>query len=192
MSDTTTTALDRQVGGNPFPAAGTYVIDQSHSTVQAVARHLMVSKVRGGFNSFSGTIVVAEEPAASSVEVSIDAASIDTRDEQRDGHLRSPDFLDVETHPQLTFTSTQVDPSGRVTGDLTIRGITRPVTLDVEYLGTFKNPFGQTVAAFTGTTKIDRTEWEMTWNAPLEAGGVLVGKELTIELEVQAALQETE
>lgn len=188
MTDTAT--LDRQVAGQPFPAVGTYTIDASHSTVQAIARHLMVSKVRGDFTEFSGTVTVGEEPTGSGVQVTIDAASIDTRDDKRDGHLRSPDFLDVENHPELTFRSTSVDPGWKVTGDLTIRGTTVPVVLDVEYLGTFKSPMGPTVAAWTATTKINREDWGITWNAPMEAGGVLVAKELTIELEIQATKDE--
>lgn len=189
MTDTATT-LDRQVQGQPFPAVGTYDVDLSHSTIQAVAKHLMVSKVRGSFSRFSGTVTVAEDPADSAVQITIEADSIDTRDEKRDGHLRSPDFLDVETYPSLTFTSTRVQGSWTVVGDLTIRDTTKEVALDVEYLGTFKNPFGQTIAAFSATTTINREEFGMTWNAPLEAGGVLVGKDLKIEIEIQAALQE--
>ncbi len=190
MSDTATQSLDRTVDGQPFPAAGTYVIDPSHSTVEAVARHLVVSKVRGRFGSFSGTITVGETPADSAVEVSIEAASIDTNDEKRDEHLRSGDFLDAEAHPHLTFTSTAVDRGWSVTGELTIRGESRPVVLDVDYLGTFANPWGQKVAAFSAKTTLNREEFGITWNAPLEAGGVLVGKELKIELEIQAQLQE--
>lgn len=190
VSGCMSTALDRTVDGQPFPAAGTYSIDPAHSTVQAVARHLMVSKVRGGFSAFEGTITVGEEIADSGVQVTIQAGSIETRDEKRDGHLKSPDFLDVESFPELTFRSTGVEKGFSVAGDLTIRGVTRPVELATDYLGTFKNPWGQTVAAFSASTTINREDFGMTWNAPLEAGGVLVGKDLTIELEIQAALQE--
>jgi polyisoprenoid-binding protein YceI len=189
MSDTLST-LDRQVAGQPFPATGTYAVDPSHSTVQAVAKHLMVSKVRGSFATFSGTVVVGDEPAGSRVDITIDAASIDTRDPKRDEHLRSADFLDVERFGALTFRSTRVEPGWTVVGDLTIRDTTREVVLDVEYLGTFKNPWGQTVAAFSATTTINREAFGMTWNAPLEAGGVLVSKDLKVEIELQAALQE--
>jgi polyisoprenoid-binding protein YceI len=190
MSDTATTStLDRQVNGQPFPQAGTYDIDVAHSTVQGVARHLMVSKVRVGFTDFSGTITVGEQPQDSGAQVTIKAASVDSRDEKRDGHIRSADFLDVENFPEITFRSTGVQPGWKVTGDLTIRGTTRPVVLDTEYLGTFKNPYGQTIAAFSATTQINREEFGVTWNAPLEAGGVLVAKDVTIELEIQAALQ---
>lgn len=190
MSTTSAPALDRTVEGQPFPAAGTYTIDASHSTVEAIARHLMVSKVRGRFGTFSGTITVGETPAESGVQVTIDASSIDSGDAKRDEHLRSPDFLDVDSHPELTFRGTRVDKGWAVTGDLTIRGTTREVTLDTDYLGTFKNPWGHTVAAFSAKTTINREEFGIVWNAPLEAGGVLVAKDLKIELEIQAVLQE--
>ena len=190
MSTTTPDALDRTVAGQPFPAAGVYTIDGSHSSVEAVARHLVVTKVRGHFNEFEGTITVGETPEDSAVQVTIKADSIETKDRKRDEHLRSPDFLDVENFPELTFRSTSVDKGWVVTGDLTIRGVTREVTLDTDYMGTFKNPWGQTVAAFSAKTTLDREDFDMTWNAPLEAGGVLVSKELKIELEIQAPLQE--
>ena len=156
--DTTTAASDRAVAGSTVPAPGNYQIDPSHSSVEAVARHLMVSKVRGRFGVFSGTIVVADDVAQSRVEVEIDATSVDTRDAQRDGHLRSGDFLDVERFPTLTFVSTQVDRDGddwKVRGDLTIRDVTNAVTLDVEYLGQLSDPWGNTRAAFSATTQLD-------------------------------------
>lgn len=190
MSTIANESLDSSYNGQPFPATGVYDIDGAHSTVEAVARHLMVSKVRGRFSDFEGTITVGETPAESGVHVSIKAASIDTREQQRDNHLRSPDFLDVDNHPELTFRSTGVEEGWKVHGELTIRGTTRPVTLDTEYLGTFKSPMGPTVAAFSATTTLNREDFGMTWNAPMEAGGVLVGKDLKIELEIQAALQE--
>lgn len=188
----TQTLTPREVAGQPFPATGTYAIDANHSTVEAVARHLVVSKVRGSFGSFGGTVTVAERPEDSRVDVQIDAASIDTRSPDRDGHLRSPDFLDAEQHPTLTFASTAVRPAGDgwiVSGDLTIRGVTRPVDLRTTYLGTHDSPFGQTVAAWSAQTEITREEWGITWNAALESGGVLLGPKLKIELEIQAALQ---
>ena len=193
MSTSTTTAdLSREVAGQPFPAPGTYVIDPVHSTVGAVARHLVVSKVRGTFSDFSGAVVVGDGPADSQVSVQIQAASVDTRSPDRDTHLRSPDFLDVEQHPTLAFVSTGVTREGgtwQVRGDLTIRGRTVPVVLDTAYHGTFVNPWGAQVAAFSASTSINREDFGMVWNAPLEAGGVLVGKRLEIELEVQAQLQ---
>lgn len=190
MSTVTNQSLDTTYNGQPFPAAGVYEIDGAHSSVEAVARHLMVAKVRGRFSDLAGTITVGQTPEESGVEVSIKAESIDTREAQRDNHLRSPDFLDVENHPELTFRSTGVDEGWKVHGELTIRGTTRPVTLDTQYLGTFKSPMGPTVAAFSASTTINREEFGMTWNAPMETGGMLVGKDLKIELEIQAALQD--
>ncbi len=190
--NTTSTAPDPTVAGASVPTTGSYQIDPSHSSVEAVARHLMVSKVRGHFGAFSGTIVVADDVAQSRIEVEIGAASIDTRDAQRDGHLRSGDFLDVERFPTLEFVSTKVERHGgdwKVSGDLTIRDITQPLTLDVSYLGQLSDPWGDTRAAFSATTQLDRESFGMTWNQALEAGGVLVGKTLTVELEIEAVLQ---
>jgi polyisoprenoid-binding protein YceI len=187
---TVQTASTRLVDTKPVPQAGTYVIDTAHSTVEAVARHLMVTKVRGRFTEFSGQITVAEDVTASTVEVDIDAASITTASADRDAHLRSPDFLDVETYPTLRFRSTGVTPAGdgwRLAGDLTIRGVTRPVVLDMAFLGSSVDPWGSSKVSFSATTEIDREDFGMTWNQGLEAGGVLVGKSLKIEIEIQAA-----
>jgi polyisoprenoid-binding protein YceI len=189
----TTSTATRTVAGRAFPATGTYAIDPSHSSVEAVARHLVVSKVRGRFGAFSGTITVGEGLEDSRVDVEIDAASIDTRSADRDQHLRSPDFLDVEQHPSLSFRSTRSEagPGGTwlVHGDLTIRGVSRPVVLETVYEGTLQNPWGAQVAVFSAKTEIDREQWGITWNAALETGGVLVGARLKIELEIQAQLQ---
>lgn len=182
----------RTIDGQTVPAAGTWVIDPSHSTISAIARHLVVSKVRGSFGEFSGTITVGDNAADSSVSLTIEAASISTGDEDRDGHLRSADFLAVEDHPQLTFASTAVSPNGEnwtLTGDLTMRGVSHPVSIDFEFLGVFADPWGNNKAVFSGSTRIEREEWGVNWNAPLEAGGLLVSKHLDIELEIQAALQ---
>ena len=172
------------------PAAGVYEIDKSHSMVEFVSRHLMVTKVRGRFSEFSGTITIGETPEESSVEVTIDAASIDSRDEKRDGHLRSPDFLDVENHPTIEFRSTDVevidDERLRVTGDLTIRGVTRPVTLDATFDGEFADPWGNQRVGFSASTEIDREDWGLTWNVALETGGVLVARKARLELTVSA------
>ena len=175
-----------------LPAAGTWTVDASHSSLEAVAKHLVVSKVRGRFSRFEGTIVVAEALEDSTVDVTIDAASIDTNDEQRDGHLRGEDFLDVEKHPTLTFRSSSVKEAGDhyvVPGELTIRGVSRPVELEVDYLGLVKDPWGNDKAGFSATTTIDREEFGITWNAALETGGVLVGKNLKIEIDLQLAQQ---
>ena len=173
-----------------LPQPGTWQIDAAHSSVSAVARHLMVAKVRGHFSNFSGTVTIGATPEQSSVVATIDAASIDTADERRDEHLRSPDFLDVAKYPTLEFRSTKVTQTGetslRVDGRLKIRGVERPVTLDVAYLGLAADPFGNTKAVFSAETEIDREDWGMTWNAALETGGVLVGRRLKIELDIQA------
>lgn len=173
-----------------LPQTGTWTIDPAHTVVGFTAKHLMVSKVRGSFKSFSGTITVAEPIEESSIEVSIDAASIDTGTADRDNHIRSADFLDIENHRELTFKSTAVREVGsqfEVDGELTIIGVAKPVTLAVEFDGTATDPWGNTKAAFSATTTINREEWGLSWNAPLETGGVLVSKEIGIQIEVQAA-----
>lgn len=172
------------------PEVGTWAVDTTHTVVGFTARHLMAAKVRGAFHAFSGNIEIGEAPEHSSVEVSIDAASITTGVDDRDAHLRSPDFLDVENFPTMTFRSTAVRRSGDdyiVDGSLTIRDITKPVTLDLEYHGVATDPWGNAKALFSAEATIEREEWGLTWNAPLEAGGWLVGKDVTIELEIQAA-----
>ena len=173
------------------PEAGTWAIDPAHTRLGFVARHLMVSKVRGSFASFTGTIDVAEDLTQSKVDVTIDTASVTTGAEDRDNHLRSDDFFDAENFPTLKFESTEIKELGdgkyEVIGDLTIKDVTKPVTLDTTYLGIISDPWGNGKALLEASTKIDREEWGLTWNAPLETGGVLVSKEVTIELEVQAA-----
>jgi polyisoprenoid-binding protein YceI len=189
MSQTTSPA--RQVDGRTVPAAGTWSVDTAHSSVEFVARHLVVTKVRGRFADWSAELVIGERPEDSRVDVTIRAASVDTGDAGRNGHLVSPDFLDVERFPALTFTTTSVAPGAGdrwdVLGDLTIHGVTRPVTLAVEFAGAATDPWGTTKAAFSASTEIDREEFGLTWNQALETGGVLVGKQVRIEIEVQAA-----
>lgn len=172
----------------------TWQIDASHSTVQFSVRHMMISRVRGRFESFSGTVEFDEqEPTNSAVTVQIDAASINTQDAKRDGHLTSPDFLDVAQFPHLTFTSKRVekidDSHGRIIGDLTIHGVTNEAVLEVEYAGQAKSPWGTTSAGFSAETKINRKDWGLTWNVPLETGGVLVGEEVTIAIELEIVKQ---
>lgn len=171
------------------PAAGTWSIDASHSSVEAVARHLMVTKVRARLAIAEGTVVVADDIADSTVTVEIDAASIDTNDAKRDGHLKSGDFLDVENHPTIRFVSeggVTVDGSDwKVPGQLTVRGVTQPVVLDVTYHGLHKDPWGGTRAAFSASTEIDREAFDVTWNQTLESGGVLVSKNVKIEIDLQ-------
>jgi polyisoprenoid-binding protein YceI len=170
---------------------GTYSIDPSHSRVGFVARHAMVTKVRGGFNDFAGTFTIdADDPAASSADGTIEAASIDTRNADRDAHLKSNDFFAMDDHPQLRFVSTgvgQVSETGyRVTGDLTLRGVTKPVTIDLEYTGAAVDPWGNTRVGFEGSTQVNRKDWGLNWNAALDAGGVLVSDKVTLEFETSA------
>ncbi|MBA3945330.1 MAG: YceI family protein [Herpetosiphonaceae bacterium] len=167
-----------------------WTIDAAHSAVDFSVRHMMISTVRGSFAKFSGTVNIDEaDPTRSSVDVQIDAASIDTRDAQRDGHLRGPDFFDVEKYPTLTFKSKRVERHGeshaKITGDLTIRDVTREVVLDTEYNGQAKSPWGTTSAGFEAQTKINRKDWGLTHNAVLETGGVLVGDEIKIAIQVE-------
>lgn len=187
MSDTAV----RTVNGVEYPAPGTYGIDTSHSALEFNVRHMMVGKTRGRFTAWSGAITVADDLSLSSAQLEVDIASIDTRDEGRDAHLRSADFFDAEVHPKMTFTSTKVERDGddwKVTGDLTIKGITQPVVLDVSYGGVIdKDPFGFTRASFEGSTEIDREAFGLTWNVAMEKGGVLVGKKVKIEFEIEAA-----
>ena len=170
---------------------GTYTIDPSHTRIGFSARHAMVTKVRGAFNEFSGTARVdGADPGLSSVEVKIATASIDTRNEQRDGHLRTGDFLEVEKYPEITFASTAVeqvsDDVFRVTGDLTIKGVTKSVSVDFELQGAAKDPFGNERIGFEGSTSINRSDFGVTFNAALETGGVLVSEKINLEFEVSA------
>ena len=170
---------------------GTWDLDPSHSRLGFAARHAMVATVRGGFNVFSGVIVLDHaNPEKTTAEVEIDAASISTGNDQRDGHLRSADFLDVEQFPTLTFRSTsaeQVDQDTyRMVGDLTIKGQSRPVTLELDFQGSSLDPFGNTRAGFEGRTTINRKDWGLSWNVAIEGGGILVGEKVKIELDVSA------
>jgi len=190
MSDTTIATAVREVDGRQIPEAGEYELDKAHTSVEFVARHLMISKVRGRFNDFSGVITVADKPEDSSVAVTIDVPSVATGDAQRDGHLLSPDFFDAETYPVITFRSTQVEETKggdwKVTGDLTVRDVTKPVVLDVEFEGSHPTPWGTTPVGFSASTELDREDFGLTWNQALETGGVLVGKKIKIELSVEA------
>jgi polyisoprenoid-binding protein YceI len=165
-------------------------LDMSHSEITFAVKHMMISTVRGKFNTFSGTIDFNEQdPALSTVDVSVDLASVDTRDEKRDGHLKSPDFFDVGNHPTMSFKSTSVqkisDNQAKVTGDLTIRGVTKPLTLDITYNGQAKSPWGMTSAGFSATGKLNRKAFGLEWNVALETGGVLVGEEVSIAIEAE-------
>jgi polyisoprenoid-binding protein YceI len=172
-----------------IPEAGAWAIDPAHTAVSVSARHLVVAKVRGSFRTVSGTITIGSRPETSSVEATVDAASIDTGVEDRDNHLRSPVFLDVANYETLTFRSTAVRPAGdgyEVDGELTIRGLARPITLTMSYLGLATDPWGNEKALFTAETTLNREDWGLTWNQALETGGWLVDKSIGLELEVQA------
>jgi polyisoprenoid-binding protein YceI len=190
MEQTKEATFTRTINGVDAPAPGDWVFDKPHTNLMFVARYAMLTKVRGHFSDFEGTIHVAEKPADSSVELSIDASSITTDNDTRDNHLRSGDFLDLENHPTITFKSTKVELIGadrlRVTGGLTVRGVTREVVLDAEYVGVGKDAYGRTRVAFSARTEIDRDDFGVSWNMALETGGLLVGKRVLIELEVQA------
>ncbi|HET7477066.1 MAG TPA: YceI family protein [Dermatophilaceae bacterium] len=171
--------------------AGTYTIDPTHTRIGFVARHAMVTKVRGAFNEFEGTVVVdGDDLAKSTVALTIQAASIDTRNEQRDGHLRSNDFLALEQFPLVTFVSTGVRQTGptslELTGDLTVRGVTNSVVVPFEFEGAAVDPFGNLRAGFEGSVAINRSDYGVTWNAALETGGVLVSDKVVLEFEVSA------
>ncbi|MBK5222207.1 MAG: YceI family protein [Acidimicrobiia bacterium] len=175
----------------PATLSGDYTLDPSHSRIGFTARHAMVTKVRGSFKEVEGSGVLdAENPANSTAQLTIQAASIDSGNADRDGHLRSNDFFDMETYPTITFTSTAVEPVGddnfRVTGDLTIKDVTKPVDVELEFTGTAVDPFGNTRIGFEGTTTINRKDWGVNWNAALEAGGVLVSEKVTLEFDLSA------
>ncbi len=170
----------------------TWNIDASHTSLDFAVKHMAISTVRGHFKALSGTVTTNDSGALESIEATIDASTIDTKDAQRDGHLKSPDFFDVASHPNITFKSTSVQAKGgneySVTGDLSMHGITKPVTLAVETATPIKDPWGMTRTAASGTAKISRKEWDLTWNQVLELGALLVGDEIKITLEVEAVI----
>jgi len=175
----------------PPSLTGTYTLDAAHTRIGFSARHAMVTKVRGAFNEFEGKgYIDAEKPGNSHIELTIKAASIDTRNADRDAHLRSNDFLAMEEHPEITFRSTEIDKVDdshfKVTGDLSIRGVTKPVTIDLEYNGSAVDPWGNLRLGFEGGTTINRRDWGVTWNAALEAGGVMVSDKVNLEFEIEA------
>lgn len=184
--------MTAQTTTRPDIETGTWTLDKAHTKIGFVAKHLMVSKVRGHFENFDAKVDVANDLSDSRIEVSLDAASITTGANDRDEHLRSADFLDAENHPNLTFVSTDISRDGdiwKVTGDLTIRGETRPVTLDAVYEGAATDPWGNEHIGFSASTTMTRADWGLTWNAPLEGGGWLVSKDVTIEIEGQLVQQ---
>ena len=178
-----TTAIDTQL-----PAAGTWTIDPGHAEVAFVGRHFMLTKIRGRFTGVSGAVTVADDPARSSVDVTIDMSSVSSGDNARDDHLRSADFFDVTAHPTATYRSTSVEwdgTRGTVIGELTIKGVSRPVVLAVEYVGYATDPWGGERAVFSASAVINREDWGLTWNMVLDSGGLLVSKEIHLEIEVE-------
>jgi polyisoprenoid-binding protein YceI len=176
----------------PGYVAGTWSIDPVHTDVSFTVRHMMVSKVRGKFHGVAGTIVLADDPLASKVEADIDLATIDTGNEQRDEHIRSADFFEVATHPTLAFRSTGVQAKGDdfvVIGDLSLHGVTKPVELALEVNGFTKDPYGGTRAGFTATTQINRKDFGITIDMPMDGGGAVVGDKIQVQLEIEAVLQ---
>lgn len=179
----------------PGYLAGTWSIDPAHSDVSFSVRHMMVSKVKGRFGSFSGTIVTAEDPTLSSVTAEIDLTSIDTNNAQRDDHIRSRDFFEVDRHPTMTFASTSVRADGEdflLTGALTLKGITKPVTLKLELNGIGPDPYGGTRAGFSASTEISRKEFGVDIDMPMDGGGVVIGDRISIALEIEAVLNAAE
>ena len=168
---------------------GTWAIDHSHSTVGFVARHLMVAKVRGRFEQFDGSITVAADPLQSSVEATVQIASVQTNDDGRNGHLLSPDFFDAEQFPTMSLRSTGISAAGSdyvLHTDLTIKGVTKSVDFALEFEGVVTDPWGNTKAGFSAEAEVNRKDWGLEWNVALEAGGVLVGEKVKILLEIEA------
>ena len=184
--------VTRLADGAELPAAGRWRIDPGHTELAFVGRHFMLTKVRGRFTGLSGVIQVAEDPGDTTVEVTIDMTSVESGSQARDEHLRSADFFDVAQHPQGSFSGHAADwqgPRGLLTGQLTLREVTRPVTLQAEYLGYAADPWGGHRAVFTAAGTIDRDEWGLTWNLPLDGGGLVVSNQIRIEIELEAVLQ---
>jgi polyisoprenoid-binding protein YceI len=191
MTDTKSAAPTRLVAGTKLPAPGRWQIDPGHTEAAFIGRHFMLTKVRGRFTGVTGTITVADEPGESTVEVTIDMASVESGNQARDEHLRSPDFFDAARHPTATFSGHAArwqDAQGLLTGELTIRGVTRPVTLAAEYLGHVADPWGGQRAIFTAEGTLNREDWGLTWNMPIDGGGLLVSRDIRIEIEAEAVL----
>ncbi|MDQ1605398.1 MAG: hypothetical protein QOE01_3243 [Actinomycetota bacterium] len=189
----TQTAGVRVVDGVELPTAGTFVLDPAHTTIGFLARHLMVTKVRGHFEEYTGSVTIAENPLESTAEATIATKSITTGNADRDTHLRSGDFLEIEKYPEIKFAISKVTGQDGATfhalGELTIKGVTREVPLEVELEGLAKDPWGNEKIALTATGEIDREDFGMTWNVALETGGVLVSKKIRLEIEAQANRQ---
>jgi polyisoprenoid-binding protein YceI len=192
MADTATTPFTRLVDGVEVPAAGRWLIDPGHAEVGFVGRHLVLTRVRGRFRGVQGFVDIGADPEDSTVEVSIDMASVDSGDPARDEHLRSADLLDVEQFPVAAFRGRAVrwsGAAGRLAGDLAIKGVTRPVELDVVYLGAVTDPWGGERAVFSASASVNREDWGISWNLPLAGGGLLVSREIQLELELETIRQ---
>jgi polyisoprenoid-binding protein YceI len=188
----TAAAATRILAGAELPAPGRWQLDPGHTEVAFTGRHFMLTKVRGRFTGVTGAITVAEQPGQSTAEVTIEMASVNSGSQARDDHLRSPDFFDAARHPTATFTGRAADwqgSRGLLAGELTIRGVTRPVTLQARYLGHVADPWGGQRAIFTAEGTLNREDWGLTWNMPLDGGGLLVSKDIRIEIEAEAVLQ---
>ena len=182
----------RALSGVEVPIAGVWVLDPGHAEVAFVGRHFGLTKIRGRFTGVAGTVAIADDIAESRVEVTVDMASVSSGDQSRDDHLRSPDFFDVAEHPTATFRSTALTldaPRATMVGELTIKNVTRLVVLDVSYLGHAADPWGNDRAVFSASGRINREDWGLTWNMVLEAGGLLVSKEITLEIDVELIRQ---
>ena len=185
-------AVTRLADGAELPAPGRWQIDPGHTELAFIGRHFMLTKVRGRFTGLTGVIEVAEAPGDTTTQVTIDMASVESGNEARDEHLRSADFFDAARHPTATFSARAADWQGTrgvLAGELTLRGITRPVTLHAEYLGYTADPWGGHRAVFSAAGTINREDWGLIWNLPLDGGGLLVSKEIRIEIELEAVLQ---
>lgn len=172
----------------PSIPAGTWTVDPTHTRIGFVARHMMVTKVRGSFHEFTADVEIAENPLESRLSAEVQMASIDTGNADRDGHLRTNDFFDVEQHPTMRLVATGFEPAGDryvMHTDVTIKGVTKPVDFELEFDGVGQDPWGNTRAGFTATTTVNRKDWGIEWNAPLETGGVLVGEKVQIEIDAQ-------
>ncbi len=189
---TDTMSVTRFVAGAELPIAGTWMLDPGHAEVGFVGRHFLLTKIRGRFPVVRGTVTVAPDPGDSRVSVTIAMAGVNSGDEARDAHLRSADFFDVEQHRTATYESTAVQwdgTAGTMTGDLTIKAVSRPVTLTVDYVGHARDPWGNDRAVFSAHGRVDREDWDLTWNMPLDRGGLLVSKEIELVIEAELILQ---
>jgi polyisoprenoid-binding protein YceI len=193
MTHAQETQATRQASGIELPAPGRWQIDPGHTELAFIGRHFMLTKVRGRFTGVTGAIEVAQDPGETTAEVTIDMASVESGNQARDDHLRSPDFFDAERHPTATFIGRAANwdgTQGQLDGELTVRGVTRPVTLAAEYLGYAADPWGGHRAVFTASGTVNREDWGLTWNMPLAGGGLLVSKEIRIEIDLEAVLQD--